>query len=107
MPCKPEAVVAGLSKSPMPLSQVKVEGFRSADPPANSGILAAIACITVSDALRVAIFLEPAGNSVRAVSQSEGSSPLRARRNSAAIAGCDCLKAVSYTHLTLPTNREV
>ena len=37
-----------------PLSQVKVDGFRSAEPPTSSGSRGASACITASDAFRVA-----------------------------------------------------
>ena len=42
-----------------------------------------------------------------AVAQAEGLHPATAARDFHIIQGRPALKAVSYTHLTLPTNREV
>ena len=71
-PCAPSGSAAAGSKSPCCLSQVKVDGLRSAEPPTSSGRRGASACITASDALRVASPLASAAKPGRPASQPGG-----------------------------------
>ena len=65
----------GSRSPPSPLSQVKVDGSRSADPPTSSGSASASACITASEAFRVARPFSSAENAAAPRPSPSGSSP--------------------------------